>query len=147
MLKVAFLNEENAQELVHNGNMNYISRFELLAQISPLGMTFRISILSSLSLLRLWNILKNLCIYIYRKSASLFSRRTVLNTLKQSRINIMRGKKGRNYISRQACFVNRFTLQGFKYIYIYTHFFFLFEELLSPLSGVKYKISQMPLYQ
>ena len=25
----------------------------------------------------------------------------------------MRGKKGRNYISRQACFVNRFTLQGF----------------------------------
>ena len=22
-------------------------------------------------------------------------------------------KKGRNYISRQACFVNRFTLQGF----------------------------------
>ena len=31
----------------------------------------------------------------------------------------MRGKKGRNYISRQACFVNRFTLQGF-YIYIYS---------------------------
>ena len=29
-------------------------------------------------------------------------------------------KKGRNYISRQACFVNRFTLQGFNiYIYIY----------------------------
>ena len=28
-------------------------------------------------------------------------------------VNIMRGKKGRNYISRQACFVNRFTLQGF----------------------------------
>ena len=26
----------------------------------------------------------------------------------------IRGKKGRNYISRQACFVNRFTLQGFK---------------------------------
>ena len=26
------------------------------------------------------------------------------------------GKKGRNYVSRQACFVNRFTLQGFKYI-------------------------------
>ena len=23
------------------------------------------------------------------------------------------GKKGRNYVSRQACFVNRFTLQGF----------------------------------
>ena len=38
-------------------------------------------------------------IYIYRKSASRFSRGTVLNTLKQSRINIMRGKKGRNYIS------------------------------------------------
>ena len=32
-------------------------------------------------------------IYIYRKSASRFSRGTVLNTLKQSRINIMRGKK------------------------------------------------------
>ena len=31
-------------------------------------------------------------IYIYRKSASRFSRGTVLNTLKQSRINIMRGK-------------------------------------------------------
>ena len=30
-------------------------------------------------------------------------------------------KKGRNYISRQACFVNRFTLQGFQgYIYIYS---------------------------
>ena len=34
-----------------------------------------------------------LYIYIYRKSASPFSRETVLNTLKQSRINIMRGKK------------------------------------------------------
>ena len=32
-------------------------------------------------------------IHIYRKSASRFSRGTVLNTLKQSRINIMRGKK------------------------------------------------------
>ena len=34
-------------------------------------------------------------IYIdrYRKSASRFSRGAVLNTLKQSRINIMRGKK------------------------------------------------------
>ena len=32
-------------------------------------------------------------VYIYRKSASRFSRGTVLNTLKQSRINIMRGKK------------------------------------------------------
>ena len=32
-------------------------------------------------------------IYIDRKSASRFSRETVLNTLKQSRINIMRGKK------------------------------------------------------
>ena len=29
---------------------------------------------------------------VYRKSASRFSRGTVLNTLKQSRINIMRGK-------------------------------------------------------
>ena len=36
------------------------------------------------------------------------------------------------------------------YIYIYIYLgtlFFLFEELLSPLSGVKYRISQMPLYQ
>ena len=33
------------------------------------------------------------------------------------------------------------------YIYIFAHFFFLFEELLSPLSGVKYRISQVPLYQ
>ena len=32
-------------------------------------------------------------IYIYRESASRFSRGTVLNTLKQSRINIVRGKK------------------------------------------------------
>ena len=32
-------------------------------------------------------------IYIYRKSASRFSRGAVLNTLKQCRINIMRGKK------------------------------------------------------
>ena len=31
-------------------------------------------------------------IYIYRKFASRFSRGTVLNTLKQNRINIMRGK-------------------------------------------------------
>ena len=31
-------------------------------------------------------------VYIYRKSASRFSRGTVLNALKQSRINIMRGK-------------------------------------------------------
>ena len=36
---------------------------------------------------------KYIYIYIYRKSASRFSRGTVLNTLKQSRINIMRGKK------------------------------------------------------
>ena len=36
----------------------------------------------------------NIYIYIiYRKSAGRFSRGTVLNTLKQSRINIMRGKK------------------------------------------------------
>ena len=61
-------------------------------------------------------------IYTYRKSASRFSRGTVLNTLKQSRINIMRGKKGRNYISRQACFVNRFTLQG---LFLFVCLFFL----------------------
>ena len=34
-----------------------------------------------------------MCVCVYRKSASRFSRGTVLNTLKQSRINIMRGKK------------------------------------------------------
>ena len=34
-----------------------------------------------------------ICMYVCRKSASRFSRGTVLNTLKQSRINIMRGKK------------------------------------------------------
>ena len=39
------------------------------------------------------------------------------------------GKKGRNYVSRQACFVNRFTLQGFNvlglglYIYIYIYIY------------------------
>ena len=32
-------------------------------------------------------------IYIYRESASRFSHGTVLNTLKQSGINILRGKK------------------------------------------------------
>ena len=35
----------------------------------------------------------NKYIYIYRKSASRFSSGTVLNTLKQSRINIMGGKR------------------------------------------------------
>ena len=43
--------------------------------------------------------------YIY----SQFSRGTVLNTLKQSGINILRGKKDATTFSRQACFVNRFT--------------------------------------
>ena len=43
-------------------------------------------------------------------------------------------KKGRNYISRQACFVNRFTLQGF-YIYIYIYFFFFLA-----LNKLTYKI-------
>ena len=38
-----------------------------------------------------------------------FSRGTVLNTLKQSGINILRGKKDATTFSRQACFVNRFT--------------------------------------
>ena len=37
-----------------------------------------------------------LCIYIYIYICRYYER-----------------KKGRNYISRQACFVNRFTLQGF----------------------------------
>ena len=54
-----------------------------------------------------------LYIYKYRESAGRFSRETVLNTLKQSGINILRGKKDATTFSRQACFVNRFTLQGF----------------------------------
>ena len=67
-------------------------------------------------------VFKNVCIYIYiyiythtqnRESAGRFSRETVLNTLKQSGINIFRGKRDAITFSRQACFVNRFTLQGF----------------------------------
>ena len=52
-------------------------------------------------------------INIYRKSASRFLRGTVLNTLKQSRINIMRGKKGRNIDVqlRQANYVSCFSLR------------------------------------
>ena len=34
-------------------------------------------------------------------------------------------KKRRNYISRQACFVNRFTLQGFN-IFIFYYYIFIF---------------------
>ena len=66
---------------------------------------------SSLPMLTNDNSINNsfIFIYMYRKSSSRFSRGTVLNTLKQNRINIMRRKKGRNYISRQACFVNRET--------------------------------------
>ena len=30
----------------------------------------------------------------------------------------MRGNKRRNYVSQQACFVNRFTLQGFNNIHV-----------------------------
>ena len=52
-------------------------------------------------------------VYKYRESAGRFSRETVLNTLKQSGINILRGKRDATTFSRQACFVNRFTLQGF----------------------------------
>ena len=55
-------------------------------------------------------------IYIYRESASRFSHGTVLNMLKQSEINILRGKKDATRFSQQACFVNRFTLQGFNLI-------------------------------
>ena len=71
-------------------------------------------------------------IYTYRKSASRFSRGTVLNTLKQSRINIMRGKKGRNYISRQACFMNRFTLQGL-FLFVCLFFFYIYSALLQSI--------------
>ena len=46
----------------------------------------------SISILSTHQIYIYIYIYIYRKSAGRFSRGTVLNTLKQSRINIMRGK-------------------------------------------------------
>ena len=49
-------------------------------------------------------------IYIYRKSASRFSRAQYVEAEQNK---YYERKKGRNYISRQACFVNRFTLQGF----------------------------------
>ena len=52
-------------------------------------------------------------LYKLYESASRFSRGAVLNMLKQSGINILRGKKDTTTFSRQACFVNRFTLQGF----------------------------------
>ena len=48
-------------------------------------------------------------LYYTYESAS----RTVLNTLKQRGINILRGKKDATTFSQQACFVNCFTLQGF----------------------------------
>ena len=51
-----------------------------------------------------------ICMYIYRKSASRFSRETVLNTLKQSRINII--------ILRPF-----FPLLIFMYIYTYTYIY------------------------
>ena len=50
---------------------------------------------------------------MYRESASRFSRGTVLNTLKQSGRNILRGTKDATTFSRQACFVSSFTPQGF----------------------------------
>ena len=59
-----------------------------------------------------------ICIYIYRKSASRFSCGTVLNTLKQSRINIMRGKKGRK-IGLSGNVVASLFLSHNIYIYIY----------------------------
>ena len=61
------------------------------------------------------NKVKKKYINIYRKSASRFLRGTVLNALKQSRINIMRGKKGRNIDvqSRQANYVSCFSLRFF----------------------------------
>ena len=59
-------------------------------------------------------------IYIYRKSASRFSRGTVLNTLKQSRINIMRGKKGRK-TGLSGNVVASLFLSHNIYIYIYIY--------------------------
>ena len=55
-------------------------------------------------------IYKIIHIHISRESASRFSRGTVLNTLKQSGINILRGNKDTTTFSRQACLVYRFTL-------------------------------------
>ena len=59
-------------------------------------------------------------IYTYRKSASRFSRVTVLNTLKQNRINIMRGKKDATTFPDKpvSCSCALFSSHNI-YIYIY----------------------------
>ena len=67
-----------------------------------------------------WNIYINVYIYVYRKSASRFSRGTVLNTLKQSRINIMRGKKERNRLVGKCSCVLFSSHNIYICIYIYT---------------------------
>ena len=73
---------------------------------------------------------KKIYIYIYGKSASRFSRGTVLNTLNLSRINIMRGKKGRNYIShfgKCSCVLfSSHNIYIYTYIYIYIYLTFAF---------------------
>ena len=62
--------------------------------------------------------------YIYRKSASPFSRETVLNTLKQSRINII--------ILRPF-----FPLLIFMYIYTYTYIYIYILEQIKRGSTTK----------
>ena len=67
-------------------------------------------------------------VYIYRKSASRFSRGTVLNTLKQSRINIMRGKKGRKTglsgnVVASLFLSHNIYIYTFIYIYIYIYIY------------------------
>ena len=93
----------------------------------------------------------NIYTYTYRESASRFSRGTVLNTLKQSGINILRGKKDATTFSRQAWFVKRFTKQAcrenvvasffphkiFTYTYIY-----IFQQTLEQSKQTS-KVSQL----
>ena len=56
-------------------------------------------------------------------------------------------KKGRNYISRQACFVNRFTLQGFNiYVCMYvciSHLLKTYHIYFLQLSDQKMKTGEM----
>ena len=70
-------------------------------------------------------------IYLYRKSAGRFSRGTVLNTLKQSRINIMRGKKDVTTFPDKPVSWIASLFRGliiFIYIYIFSWWFISWES-------------------
>ena len=67
------------------------------------SLCFGISVVSSLYVFSYINIYIYIYIYIDRESASRFSRGTVLNTLKQSGINILRGKKDTTTFSLGKC--------------------------------------------